>query len=273
MSCYSFIKLSFENGLFDKWIDMCYLLTMENSNRCEMYTYQLNKYKPFSTIIIQVNKGYKVCKKNLHKQISIQDINESYLNVFQHAKANNYNNIMILEDDFMFDNTINQNIADNIGKFINNNNYHIYNFGPIIHISSPSFDKNISSVHHRSIIQGTAHCVIYSSYYIDHYIDNYKYMNDRGVDEVWNNIKIIKYKYYKPLCYQIFSQTENQTNWASNSNVIFKLFCNFFIKIINILQLNKKIKPGFTIMNIFGYIPFIIVVFVIIFIFIQFIKQ
>ena len=244
MSCYNFIKLTFENGLFDKWIDMCYLLTMENSNRCEMYTYQLNKYKPFSTIIIQVNKGYKVCKKNLYKQSTIQDLNESYLNVFQHARANNYNNIMILEDDFFFE-SIDIDIVNSIGKFINNNYYHIYNLGSLAHISIPSFDS-----HHRSLVLTTAHCVIYSSYYIDYYIDNYLDAMKSNPDLYWNKINIIKYKYYKPLCFQTFPTGENQNNWE-----IPKWFLKCAIFFIKLLKIDTMYQPGFTILNILGYIP------------------
>ncbi len=127
MNCYNNIILSYNKGLFDKWLNMVYLITMENSNRVSQFMNQLN-YKLFHTITIQVNKGYKLCKKNLYKQSPIQDINECYLNVFQNAKQNNYKNIMILEDDFIFE-YIDQYIADNIGQFINNNYYHIYNLG------------------------------------------------------------------------------------------------------------------------------------------------
>jgi len=246
MSCYSNIILYYKQGLFDKWLDMIYVLTMENSDRISQFMNQLNKYKLHSTITIQVNKGYKLCKKNLYKQSSIHDLNECYLNVFQHAQASNYKNIMILEDDFIFE-YIDQYIADNIGHFIHNNHYHIYNLGPVGHISIPLGD------HHKSLISATAHSVIYSYHYISHYIDNYMEARKYNPDLYWNKINIIKYKYYKPLCFQIFPTTASQKDW-----VVPKWFLKFAIFSIKILKLDKHYQPGFTILNIMGYLPLII---------------
>ena len=274
MNCYNNIILNYDNinkryklkikdnistivdCMFDKWIDMCYILTMENSTRITSFMNQLNRHCLYHTITIQVNKGYKICKKNLYKQSSIQDINESYLNVFKNAKANNYKNIMILEDDFFFEN-INQEIADSIGKFINNNYYHIYNLGPIGHISIPSFN-----VHHKSLISTTSHSVIYSSYYIEHYIENYGEAMKHNSDLYWNKIEIIKYKYIVPLCFQTFPITDNQANWE-----IPQWFIKFAIFSIKILKLDKMHQPGYNILNIMGYIPFIILLVLLIYLY------
>ena len=65
-SCYYKKILNFDNGMFDEYIDVAYLLTMENSKRKEHYMEQLNKYKPHKKIIIQYNKGFKLCNKNFH---------------------------------------------------------------------------------------------------------------------------------------------------------------------------------------------------------------
>jgi hypothetical protein len=244
MNCYNNIILSYNKGLFDKWLDMIYVLTMENSTRTSQFMNQLNG-NLFHTITIQVNKGYKLCKKNLYKQSSIQDLNECYLRVFRNAKANNYKNIMILEDDFILD--INQSIVDSIGQFINNNYYHIYNLGPVAHISIPFND------HHKSLISTTAHGVIYSSHYIDYYIDNYMEARKHNPDLYWNKIEIIKYKYYKPLCFQTFPVTSSQKDWE-----LPKWFLQFAIFSIKILKLDVSYQPGFSILNIIGYIPFIL---------------
>ena len=254
MNCYNNIILSYNKGLFDKWLDMVYLITMENSNRVSQFMNQLN-CNLFHTITIQVNKGYKLCKKNLYKQSSVQDINECYLNVFQNAKQNNYKNIMILEDDFIFE-YIDQYIADNIGQFINNNYYHIYNLGPVAHVSIPSGD------HHKSLISTTAHCVIYSYHYIDYYIEHYMEARKHNPDLYWNKMGIIKYKYYKPLCFQLFPSTSTQKDWE-----VPKWFLKFAVFSIKMLKLDVSYQPGFSILNIIGYIPFIVLVLFIKFIF------
>ena len=84
MSCYRMKYLYFDHGIFDKYIDMVYVLTMEDSKREDSYLYQLNKYKPLSTVIIQYNKGYKNCKKKLFQEASWTDLNDAFLNVFIH---------------------------------------------------------------------------------------------------------------------------------------------------------------------------------------------
>lgn len=248
MSCYTYIVLDYKNGLFDKWIDMCYILTMENSDRMPKFMKQLDKYNLLSKCTIQVNKGYKDCKKHLYKQSSIQDLNESYYKVFQNAKENNYKNIMVLEDDFFFED-LNENIAESIGTFIANNYYHIYNLGPLGHISIPSFD-----VHHKSIVLTTAHGVIYSNHYVDYYINNYLDAMKYNPDLYWNKAEIIKYKYYKPLCFQTFPNKSSQDHWE-----IPKWFLNIAVFGIKLVELDVKHQPGFAIFNILGYMPFIIV--------------
>ena len=59
-SCYYKKVLNFDNGMFDEYIDVAYLLTMENSKRKEHYMEQLNKYKPHKKIIIQSMSDGKV---------------------------------------------------------------------------------------------------------------------------------------------------------------------------------------------------------------------
>ena len=227
MSCYRMNYLYFDQGMFDQYIDMVYVLTMENSSREANYLYQLNKYKPLSKVIIQYNKGYKLCKKNIYEQNSIGDLNHAYLNVFLHAQKNNYSNILIFEDDFFFDKTINMNIVNSIGNFITNNKYHVYNFGTIQHISFPSL------IHIRCIEYASSHACIYNRLYIDWFIKKYDSFNV-AVDEIWANLSIIKYKYYKPICFQSHYMTDNlidsSKRFIKNSKKL-KQFLETIIKI------------------------------------------
>ena len=97
---YYYIEQKYDDGLFNKYIDMVYVLTLENSTRINSYIKELNKYKLLSNVTIQVNKGYKNCIKNIYKQTSIYDLNDAFYHCFKHANNRNYKNIMILEDDF-----------------------------------------------------------------------------------------------------------------------------------------------------------------------------
>ncbi len=245
-NAYRYEYIESKNGLFDKYVDCAYLLTLENSKRKDEYMKQLKLYNPHSKIIIQYDKGFKNYKKKLYKQNTVCDINDSYYNIFVHAKNNNYKNIIIFEDDFFFDNLQKKDI-DEIGAFITNNNFHIYNLGPGLNISIPYTFK-----HHYSLVSTCAHGVIYNITYIDFFIDIYNKGFDAMCDNIWNKLDILKFKYYKPICFQTFPITENIKNWPFSKLAIF---------FINILNLDKLHKPGFTLLNIFSYIvPFIILI-------------
>jgi hypothetical protein len=228
-----------ENGLFDHYIDIVYILTMENSIRRDSYMEQIKKYNPYNKIIIQHNIGFKKCKKNLYKQNTVHDLNDAYYHVFLHAKSNNYTNILIFEDDFFFDNIKKDDIHE-IGMFINNNDYHIYNLGCGFNISFPHTIK-----HHISIISSCSHAIIYNIKYIDFFIKKYNDGFDMMCDSIWNRMDILKFKYYKPVCFQLFPITENIKNWPLSK---------FAIWFINLVKLGKNHKLGFAILNILGYL-------------------
>ena len=250
-SCYYKKILNFDNGMFDEYIDVAYLLTMENSKRKEHYMEQLNKYKPHKKIIIQYNKGFKLCNKKLIEQNTIFDLNDAYYQVFIHARENNYKNIIIFEDDFFFDYNINQFIIDDIGKFISNNKFHIYNLGSVLHLVLPDYKTNI-----KCLISTSAQSVIYNHTYIEYYIDNYEENNIKIQNDLfWNKLDIIKYTYYKPICFQLYPKTENRKNWKLSA------IADFFI---NLIKLDVKHQPGYIIGNISSYIVSFYIIYLIV---------
>jgi hypothetical protein len=237
---YRYELIKNKKGMFDNYIDMVYILTMENSDRKEHYMNQINKYTPHKNILIQYNKGYKYCKKQLYKQTSLYDLNDAYYHAFLHSLKHNYKHIIIFEDDFFFDDTINQYIVDDIGKFITNNDYHIYHLGNPFHISIPTF-----STHIRNIIEILTHGVIYSRDYSYYYIKKYEKGIKISNDLIWNDLNIIKYSYYKPLCFQTFPNTINRNTWPLKE---------ITIPILELLNLNKSHNPGFKIFNLISLI-------------------
>ena len=242
-SYYYHIK-HFKKGLFDKYIDMIYILTMEGSTRMENIYNMMNKYKLHSTITIQFNIGFKKCKKKLYQQTTIYDINDAYYHCFLDATNKKYKNIIILEDDCIFDTIImNQDIVNEIGFFINNHTFDVYHLSPLVHLSIPYTLK-----HHRCFYMLTAHSCIYNSRYFQYYINRYDNIMINRNDMIWNNINIIKYKYYRPLSYQLFPVTENQKHWI---NIFFKYS-------IMIFKLDKYYFPGYMMFNILLYVIIII---------------
>ena len=239
---YRYELIEKKKGMFDNYVDMAYILTMEDSSRRDHYMNQIINYIPHKTITIQHNKGFKKSNKKLYKQDSVHDLNDAYYHVFLNALKNNYKNIIVFEDDFIFDDTINEYIIDDIGNFITKNSYHIYHLGSPFHISMP----NITSLSHiKSLFIISSHGVIYNRDFAYYYIKNYERGISLQYDFAWNSLSILKFTYYKQLCFQISPDTENRDNWICS---------NIAIKIINLLKLDKQYKPGFTILNVISFI-------------------
>ena len=219
---YRYELIETQKGMFDNYIDMVYILATDNKDNIMN---QINKYKPHKKILIQ----YSINSNKLDKQL---EINKAYYNVFLNALKHNYKNIIIFEDDFMFDYNINQLIVDDIGNFIKNNNYHIYHLGSLFHISIPSI-----SMHLKSYYITSSHGVIYNRDYVYHYIKKYEHGFKIKNDKVWLDLNIIKYTYYKPLCFQIINKNKK-----------------IFGKVIELFNLNKNPNPGYKIFNIISLI-------------------
>lgn len=247
--CYRFDYIRFDNGLLDNIIDAVYVILLENSVRTGNVYKQLNKYKLSKNTYIQINKGYKNCKKILMKQQSNYDLFDSNYNIWLHANENNYNNILILEDDFIFDNRIlDRNVLNDLDNFINNYKFDIYSLGNIPLLFSPFILTK-----HPKILKGfTSHSIILPKNTRNILIDKYK--NDinwlkstRGhIDWMYTTNNFNYHIYYKPLCFQTFPKTENMSNWDKDLN-------HLIIIIIPLLKLDKQSQPGFDIVYIFSY--------------------
>ena len=255
--CYSFDYIRFDNGLLDNIIDAVYVILLENSDRTENVYKQLNKYKLSKNTYIQINKGYKNCKKILMKQQSNYDLFDSNYNIWLHANENNYNNILILEDDFIFDNRIlDKNVLNDLDNFINNKEFDIYSLGNAPLLLSPF----LLTKHPKLLVSAVSHSIILPKNTRNILIDKYKNDVDwlkksRGhIDWSYTTNNFNYHIYYKPLCYQTFPKTENMGNWDQDLNIILKMLSRISIQLINIFKLDKQPQPGFDIIYIFFYI-------------------
>ena len=105
-ACYKFEKLNYDSGLLDTNVDVTYIIHLENSGRYDNIIKQLEKYKPTKTIYILLNKGFSKCNKT-GIESSYADLTDCYLQIFKHAQKQNFGNILILEDDFIFNEKVN----------------------------------------------------------------------------------------------------------------------------------------------------------------------
>ena len=274
MDCYKFVEYNFDKALLDESIDATYVIHLENNGRINNILEQLYKYRPSKKVYILYNKGYKKCNKILSKNIPDKDLVDCNFKIFKHSKVLNHNNILILEDDFIFSDKIkNKEILNDLNLFLNehNNTKFIYYLG-----ASPVFSIPYKINHYIPLFIATTHSCIYSKNTREYLLNNEnKIVNSWNFWDIYLNEdrNISKYHYKYPLCYQTFPVTENQKHWkVSNNNLINKLQMNFFKICLKIINLNNKPEPGFTIIYTFSFILFYIFIISVIYLIYKYIK-
>lgn len=267
--CTIYKNIQFEEGLLDKIIDAVYVILLKNSKRKNskrtknVYD-QIYKYKLSKNIIIQENKHFKECDIKLCEQKPYSHLLHNTINIFKHANKKKYKNILVLEDDFIFDDNIkSKDIINDLDFFINNNKFNLYYLGVEPNIINPF---NINLKHLKLLVGFTTHSIIYSkegrNILIKKYEKNYC-INNLKFHDLWYNLAIDKkFFYYKPLCYQPKENTKNKKEWENVIN-------NF---IINIFKLDKSPITGYKNLYIFVYIIHIILLIFIILIIVLLVK-
>jgi hypothetical protein len=259
--CYKLKRFLFKNPLF-KNIDATYIIHLENNGRLPSIEKQLSLYHPSNIVYILFNKGFKKCIKNNNIDKAPLDLIDSFFYIFKDAKNKNYKNILILEDDFIFDEKINNelNISKNIDIFLNSNKnkIFIYYLGCI-----PYLQVNSVTTSNLLLLSTGTHSCIYSKKFIDYILT---VSQESIIDwDVYLNFNYSRYVYYKPLCYQIFPDTENLKHWDRN-NIYLKYIVKFQMFVKKLLRLDLQIEPGFTIMYIVSKLLFWLIIIIILYI-------
>ncbi len=207
---YRFEEYNYEDGLFDLCADATFIIHLENNGRYEHIQNQLKEYHPTRKVFILHNKGYINSKKQEYINRPPLDLVDAFLTCFKYASNNNFNNILILEDDFIF---VKKYLTDknifSINSFVlkNNSKNLIYKLG--------CFDyrfKFFNDIHIEYVCGGAAHAVIYTKGVIDETLKiNQEDIIDWG-DHTWNQL-FERRMFYKPLCIQSIKKTENRKYW------------------------------------------------------------
>jgi hypothetical protein len=239
--CY-YLKSHMYNDPLFKSLDATYIIHLEGNGRYNDIEEQLKLYHPSKIVYILFNKGYKKCEKEgIHAPA--KDLIHAYKYILEHAMQ--YNNVLILEDDFMFNPEVKEH-AQNIDNFVNNHKNFIYRIGCI-----PSIQIPYNSYTNIGITCGS-HATIYSKNTRNELLKSDIQDWDIGL------LKYINYLYYKPLCYQLFPVTENQKHWG-DFNPITMLGGKILIFLIKILHLDSQVEPGYSIMySVSSMFPIII---------------
>ena len=248
--CYRFEEREFTDPIF-KNVDATYIIHLEDNGRLPHIESQLSEFHPTEKVYILFNKGYKKCKKKDYIDNPPKDLVDAYYTIFNDSRKKKYNNILILEDDFMFDEKIkDKQHSESIDDFIdtNKNKNFVYYLGTLCLLQIDFFQK-----HTRVLLNGGSQSVIYSKKFTDYLLNN---IEQNTIDDwdMYLNFKRIssRFKYYKPLCYQLFPETENSKHWAIPS----------LREFLKLLKLDTEPKFGFNFLEIFSRILFWVIIFV-----------
>jgi hypothetical protein len=253
MECYSFELINFNRGYYDKSIDITYIIHLENNGRYDSIIEQLNYFQPTKKVFICINKGYKKCIKSEYINSSCTDLVDAYINIFKHSRLNNFKNVLIFEDDFLFSPKIliPTNI-DTINMFLNKHRDEkfVYFLGNLPTLKMP-YSKNTMIL----LIGMGTHACFYSDKCIEAILnDNYVKIKD------WDEYlrKFRRYIYNIPLCYQLFTETENYNNWNDS------LTTKIAKKIIKMNNLDVQTEPGYSNMYFWSTLSFYVIIFLIV---------
>ena len=252
-NCYEYETYNFKKPLLD--IDVTYIIHLKDNGRYDSIIDQITKYNISKKVIIVLNKGYKKCSKDPSINKPPLDLVDAYLEIFKNAKEAKYDNILILEDDFFFDDKIKDPFhRNNINEFINTHSLNIFYLGCIPCLLTPRTQYT-----YNGFTLG-AHSVIYSKEFIKETLNNKNKINDW--DMFLNNKYFNKYIYYTPLCFQLFPETENSKYWGSHDNILYFLaiIAKYLIKIVGL----DKNTNGYFIMYFLSKIWLLLLILIII---------
>lgn len=244
--CFRFEPITYQEGLLDKEVDATYILHLDGNGRLPLIREQLKKYHPTKMVYIVFNRGFKKCAKHPDIRVSRMDIIDGFLQIFRHAQEHHYGNVLVLEDDFMFDERIlepvhTKNVCDFLADHADEE--FVYYLGVLPFIQYP---YGTTQLHYKLVLSGGTHACIYSEK------NRTKTM---GVDawsmddwDLYNNYHSTRYAYYLPLCYQLFPDTENSSQWVGlNTRMVdFDLFLGRLgIQLLQWFGLDTQVEPGY----------------------------
>jgi len=249
--CYTFEPHTYSDSLFEKGVDATYVIHLRNNGRYDSILKEVNTYKPTRTVYIVLNDGFKKCKKvfpqppNRSDSLVPYDIVDATFQIFDHANRMKYKNILILEDDCFFSSEIRKRdvLTDLTTFFVEHESTPFsYRLGCIPYLMLPFF------THAPYGSYCAVHAYVVSRPYRDKAISTErstllhtdKYVNDTDY----------QYAYYKPLAYQLFTDTESRASWFIGLESMPFLIspCTSFINsMIHLFGLHVGAEPGYSI--------------------------
>ncbi len=244
--CYVLERLKVKSGIFDEIIDACYIIHLTGSNRLNNVLKQTYELPLCKNTMICHNRGYKKCKKTLKRNKSNIDLVDCNMYIFKDALRNGYQQICILEDDFIYEDSLfNPHHQKQIVSYLNKekckNSDYIYSLGSLPYLQFFSYN----SLYHTNIFISTGtHATIYSKSAMNHLYKNRKNMDD--IDAYLNMYYFYKrYGYSVPLITQTFPETENSKNWGEFMNLNMYNYIKYLFYLFDLHQSTYHYKTFF----------------------------
>ena len=248
--CYQYELIQYSDGILSNSVDATYIIHLENNGRIEHIREQLNTYHPTNTVYIVFNKGFRNCSKQLDEQQPPYDLIDAFYNVFRHSREHNYKNILILEDDFEFIIDFNnKNVGQSINDFINSNTHsYAYYLGCIPYLRSFSIND-----HCRMVLSSGSHACIYSDTFCNTIVRQPRTsIYDWDIFMNKSILQFPRYAYYKPLCCQLCTETDNSKYWYNPF-----MLANLKVYLErDLLHMDKRFEPGYSFLYLFSLIMF-----------------
>lgn len=199
--------------MLDTFFDKIYCINLDErqdrwvSAKKEFELIGISNYERFSAIKNDI--GHIGCR-------------DSHIEVIKDAKKNNYNKILILEDDFVFINK-NKNLIDSILKQLSNVEWELFYFGATVHL----YDGKLVTVDENLVLTNfayTTHSYAVNSNVFDFIIENGK--NHEIIDVFYNSNIVINKKTFisNPM---ICLQRESYSN-VENKNTNYEWMLDYF---------------------------------------------
>lgn len=259
MDCYRFESVNGSDPLFHN-VDATYVIHLENNGRLDKIKTELRQHYPSQNTSILYNKGYKKCEKQLPEKETRFDLMHANLHIFEDARKKQYKNILILEDDFFFRDNI-RDYNGEVDEFLktHESTEFVYYLGNMPLVMFP-----YSGNHFRSIVGMGSHGVIYSESYRNELSKiPMDVINDWDVYQMgFRNHR--RFMYGKPLCYQLFPETENSQKWGEG-NIILRFLGWLVFRLFQLLRLNVQTDPGYPLFYFLGKYLVLIIVIIIVF--------
>ena len=224
--------LSFEKGPF---FNVCatYVVHLANNGRIDSVMRELKATPPSSIVHIIFNQGPK--EKDLPEETPEQDIIHAYKHVFKDAVKRGYDRILVLEDDFFFRTDLATADVASVNRFLEapRNRRWTYQLGCIPCLMVPCGNKSYVTASFAT------HACVYSKPFQEYAL---RYTGSIRDWDLFCFLHSVRYTYTNPLCYQLFTETDNYNNWSNVLGLV-----GLIKWTLKKLQLDKQAEPGYTI--------------------------